>query len=186
MSQKLRRVFTVLVVSLATLGILLGSTFAYNRLAFTKPLEANVTKLPAIGAFKFEKLNSRSKITVQFNVPNKLRTNFYQLLDQLQGQLSAKTSNLTVEINNKANEQLGSFLTKARLPVHEAISTGEFTALPGELEKLATNLQVQYDLEIDNDFIFLSVSAGSETAHMVINRGDSALQIINTMGGEYL
>lgn len=186
MSQKLRRIFTVLVVSLATLGILLGSTFAYNRLAFTKPLEASVIKLPAIGSFKIEKINSRSKITVQFNVPVKLRTNFYQMLDQLHGQFSTKSNNLTIEINNKPNEQLGNYLIEARLPIHQAISTGEFTALPRELEKLAANTQVQYDLEVDNDFIFLTVSDGSETAHLIINRGDSTLQIINTMGGEYL
>jgi len=185
LSQKLRRVMTVFLVSLATLGILLGSSFVYDRLTFTNPIEANVTKLPAIGSFKVEKLNSRSKITVQFNVTSKLRTSFYQMLDQLQSQ-STKLANLTVEINNKADEKLRDFLTEAQLPIHEAISTGKFTILPGELEKLASPRQLQYDLEIDNDFIFLTVSDGSSAAHMVINRGHSELLVINTMGGEYL
>jgi len=185
LSQKLRKAFTVLVVSLATLGILMGSTYVYNRLSFTNPLESNVTKLPAIGSFKVEKINSRSKVTVQFNVTTKLRTNFYQMLDQLQSQAN-KLANLTVEINNQPNEQLGGFLNEARLPIHEAISTGKFTSLPKELEQLAAVMQVHYDLELDNDFIFLTVSEGGETAHLIINRGNSALQIVNTMGGEYL
>lgn len=185
MSQKLKKVITVIVVSLATLGVLMGSTFVYNRLIVTNPLESTVTKLPAVGAFKVEKLNSRSKITVQFNVAAKLRTNFYQMLDQLQNQAN-KLANLTVEIHNQSNEQLGDFLTEARLPIHEAISTGKFTTLPEELDQLAAQKQVQYDLELDNDFVFLTVSQGSETAHLIVNRGSSVLQVVNTMGGEYL
>lgn len=186
MSQKLRRVFTVFLVSMATLGILLGGTFAYNKLALSKPLEANVSKLPAVGSFQFEKLNSGSKITVSFNVSRKLRTNFYQMLDEIEGYVSGQQNRLTIEISNEAHEQLGDFLRDARLPVHEAISTGEFTDLPGQLEQLAGKYQVSYDLEVDSDFIFLSAGAEERTANLVINRGGLDLQIITTMGGEYL
>lgn len=187
MSQKLTRVFTVLIAGLLTLGLLLGGTYAYNKLAFTKPLEANVTKLPAIGSFKIEKLNSQAKVTVQFKVKEKLRTSFYQMLDQLKGQSGSKFSNLTVEVANTPNEQLARFLTDSKLPIYEAVSTGKFTSLPQNIGVLADRQQVKYDLEVDSNFIFLTATVGDQTADLIISRGNTAaLQVVNTMGGEYL
>lgn len=183
MSQKLRRFFMVFLISIATFGLLMGSTYAYNSLALTKPLEDKVTKIPSIGAFRYERMKTEEKIIVEFTEPSKLRSSFYQLLDQIQ---LTNQSNITVEISNKANEKLSSFLQEARLPIHEAISTGEYTALPAKLTQLAAKSQLEFNLELDNDFIFLTVVDGTVNAHLVVKSSDLNLKVITTMGGEYL
>lgn len=186
MSQRLKRVFAILVISSATFTMLLCGSFLYNRFLFDKPLENNITKLSSIGSFKYENLNTKSKITVQFNVAKKLRTSFYQLLEQIDNQLDDSPDSLIIEIDNVPNESLGNFLREARLPVHEAMSTGEFTTLPEKLEQLAEAAQVYFELELDNDFVFLTAAADSAAAHLVIARGDSPVKVVTTMGGEYL
>ncbi len=186
MSQKLLRFVTTILVGFLTLGILVGGTYFYNKLVFTEPLEAAVAKLPSVGAFKFEQTNSRSKITVQFKDPRRLRDSFYQLLDQMAKQSSKNLTNLTVEIANTPNAALEKFLMESRLPIFEALSTGKFTELPNHLTVLAERNSVTYTLDLDNNFIFLTAKDGQQTAHIIINRGNSPIQIINTMGGNYL
>ncbi|MGB3972854.1 MAG: hypothetical protein WBL58_01645 [Peptococcia bacterium] len=185
MVQKLKKVLTTFLISLATFALLVAGTYAYNRIALTKPLEDKVTKIPAIGAFSYEKLNSAEKIVVEFTEPDKLRTSFYQLLNEIQEQTVA-SGDLIIEINNIENNSLASFFKEARLPIHEAISTGEFVALPQQLDKMVSERQVQYNLEVDSDFIFLSAIDGPNSAYLVIKCSDLPLTVITTMGGEYL
>ena len=186
MSQKIIRILAIVLTGILTLGILVGATYLYNKLVYTNPLEASVAQMKAIGSFRVEQFNSRSKIKVQFNVREKLRANFYLLLDQLEGQSKKNLNNLTLEISNPPDKELYAFLTKARLPVFEAISTGKFTELPARLDELSLNVPVKYELEIDNRFVFITACSGEASAHMVIDRGNTTLLIINTMGGEYL
>lgn len=186
MKHKMLRLLLIIGVAVLTTGVLLGFNLIYNKLVFTNPLEASVKSMPAIGNFQMEKQNSQSKIKVQFKVEEKLRSSFYHLLDQLEAQSLSKTGEITLEISNENNDDLNKFLLSARLPIQEALSTGQFTILPQALGVLAKEGQVKYDLEVDNNFIFLTSTKGSKSAHIIINRGSSPLNIINTMGGEYL
>lgn len=186
MSQKLLRIVTLLMTSILTMVLLVGGSFVYNKIIYTNPLEASVTKLPAVGSFKIEKVKARSILTVRFNVKEKLRTNFYLLLDQLENQTRDRLNNLTIEIDNIADEDLSDFIQEARLPIHEAVSTGHLTDLPERLEKLSIQYKVDFQLEADNHFIFLTVNNKQGSAHLIINRGESSIIVINTMGGEYI
>ena len=186
MPQKLLRIFTVILTASLTLAVLIGATVYYNKIIYSSPLEASVRKLSAVGSFQVENHNSQTKIRIQFNTKDKLRANFYLLLDQLQGQSKTSSRDLTIIIDNTYDEGLRKFLTEARLPIFEAISTGQFTVLPANLDKLSQQANINYELEIDNNFIFLTANADQDSAHIVINRDNSALIIINTMGSEYL
>ena len=186
MSQRVLRILTTMMTGLLTLGLLVGATYLYNKIVYTNPLEASVAQMSSIGSFKVEQFNSRSKIKVQFNIREKLRTNFYQLLDQLEGMSAKDLNDLTIEIENAENKELRDFLTDARLPVYEVISTGNFTGLPAKLDEIKQNTGIEYELEIDNSYIFITAYSGDAAAHMVIDRGNSMPLIINTMGGEYL
>lgn len=185
MAQKLRRLFMIIIISAATFALLMTGTLAYNRLALTKPLEDKVTKISSIGSFSYQKLNTDEKIRVKFTEPTKLRSSFYQLLAQIEKKATAQ-GNMTIEVNNDVNEQLEQFFKDARLPIHEAISTGEYTALPDQLDSLVVGSQVEYFLEADGDFIFLSAICDTNTAYLVIKCSDTPLTVITTMGGEYL
>lgn len=186
MSQKLLRIFTIIGTALLTLGLLIGGSYLYQKVLYTDPLESTITGIPAIGSFQMERGHSRSKIKVQFNVNDKLRANFYLLLDQLENQSANDLQNVTLEISNVDDVILERFLTDSRLPIFEALSTGQFTELPSNLQSIAEGHGVTYDLEVDNNFIFLTGINGNKTAHIAINRGSSPLNIVNTMGGEYL
>ncbi|MCR4440901.1 MAG: hypothetical protein QHH10_02200 [Peptococcaceae bacterium] len=186
MPQKAVRALTVIISSFLTMVILVGATHLYNRVVYAKPLENTMTKMSSISSFKVEKLKSRYRIEVQFSVREKLRASFYLLLDQLAEQNYREPENLTIVIQNPSNAELRDFMTQARLPLFEAISTGKFTELPAHLDRKASRMGVVYELEVDNNYVFITASSGDKTAHMILNRGGSPLMIINTMGGEYL
>lgn len=197
LSQKLLRICTVIIAASLTMIVLIGATVFYNKFFYTSPLEASVKKLAAVGSFQVETENSQTRLRVRFNTAEKLRTSFYLLLDQLHDQALRSPDGVTLVIENTANETLRQFLSDARLPVFEAISTGQFTSLPANLDSLrqqigsnrlstAAGAALTYELELDNSFIFLTANYGTDSAHIVISRGNSSLLIINTMGSEYL
>lgn len=184
MTQKVIRLIIVITSSLLTLSLLIGSAYLYNKVIYTDPLEHSLSKIAAIGSFQVNR-NDSSKIKAQFTADEKLRSNFYTLLHQLEGQ-KYDQKGLTIEISNSEDAKLREFLIQAMLPIFEAISTGKFSELPSYLDSIKEATSIQYSLEIDNSFIFVTVQNNGNFAHMVINRGDSPLNIINTMGGEYL
>lgn len=186
MSPKFTRVFAIVISGILTFVLLIGGTLLYQKYVYADPLEASVTKLPTVSSFKMEQSNSRSKVSVEFNVHEKLKGSFYLLLDQLEQQSARSLDNLTVEIVNQPDAALETFLQEARLPIYEAISTGHFTAIPDQLTKIAQPMQISYDLELDNHFVFLTANHQDRAAHLIISRGNSPLIIVNTMGGEYL
>lgn len=185
-SQKLLRIFTTVLTGLLTLAILIGATYVYQKLVYTNPLEASVKQLTAVSSFEIEKGKAYSRIHVQFRVTEKLRTSFYQLLDQLESQSAKDLQNLVLVIDNQPQDNLEQFLHQAQLPIQEAISTGLFTMLPQKLQEVGESTGVTFDLEIDNTFVFITANYGGQSAHLIVNRGNSPLSIVNSMGGEYL
>lgn len=186
MSQRILRIFTMIVMGITTFCILIGGTYFYQKFIYTNPLEKAVSKIGGVGLFQVEQEKDRLLINVQFNAQEKIRPNFYFLLDQLEGQKKSNLSNVSIKIQNPSNEKLGNFLKTVKLPIYEAISTGQFTKLTDQLTALSETEQVTYELEMDNQFIFITANKGGVFAHMVINRGDSAFKLITMMGEEYL
>jgi hypothetical protein len=186
LSQKVIRMLVMTTTGLLTLALMVGATYLYTKVFYTNPLESSLNDLASIGSFKVEQLQAHSKIKVDFTLDDKLRSNFYILMDQLEGQKYKDLEQITIEVSNNEDTILRSFLTKARLPVFEAISTGKFSELPSYFEIIKAEIPVEYNLEIDSNFIFITATSGETSAHMVINRGNSPLNVINTMGGEYL
>lgn len=186
MSQKVIRILISAAAGLLTLVILVGFTYVYDTIVYTNPLESSLNGSASIGSFTIEQLQERARIKIEFAQAQKLRSNFYLLLDNLEGQKFKAAEQITIEITNEEDELLKQFLTQARLPVFEAISTGKFSEMPANLEKIKEEIPVEYDLEIDNNFVFVTVFSGDKFAHMVINRGSSPLVVVNTMGGDYL
>lgn len=184
MTQKVIKIIIVITSSLLTLSLLIGCAYLYNKLFYADPLEQALSKIATIGSFQVNG-NDSSKIKAQFTADEKLRSNFYTLLDRLEGQKYDPKA-LTIEISNTEDAKLREFLTQAMLPIFEAISTGKFSELPSYLDSIIANTSIQYSLEMDSSFIFLTVQTDSKYAHMIINRGESPLNIVNTMGGEYL
>lgn len=186
MSQKVIRILISAAAGLLTLVILVGFTYVYDMIVYKNPLETSLNGSASIGSFTIEQMQERSKIKIEFAQEDKLRSNFYLLLDSLEGQKFKDTEQITIEITNEEDELLRQFMTEARLPVFEAISTGKFSEMPASFEKIKEKVPLEYNLEIDNNFIFVTVFSRDKFAHMVINRGSSPLVIVNTMGGEYL
>lgn len=179
------RILTIAVTATLTLVLLIGGSSVYKKIIYTNPLETSLSNMPAVTSFAIEKYSSHDKLKVNFNDKGKLKANFYNLLDQLETQ-SKHINDLTVEISNKENPQLGKILSSSQLPIYEAISTGKYSQLTDDLTKLSTELNLEWEVEMDDNFIFLTTRTKDNYAHMIIKRGNSPLNVINTIGGEYL
>lgn len=186
MTQKILRIFTIIVIGITVFGLLAGGTYFYQKFIYTNPLEKKLTKIEGVEVVEFEQSKKSLSIMVQFKAQERLQPNFYLLLDQLQGQKKNDLEHYVLKIKNTPNVELASFLQAAKLPIYEAIRTGHFTALPEQLTPLSQKEKITYNLEIDNQFIFVTANKGGAFAHMVINSGELPLRIITTMGEEYL
>ena len=186
LSQKIFRIFTIIVISIATLCILVGGTYFYQKFIYTDPLEKTVQKMKEVEVFQVEQRKDQLLVDVRFSRQEKLQSSFYLLLDQLERQKKIADNKLVIKINNAADEETVEFLKLAKLPIYEAMSTGHFTGLPNQFLALTEKTGVTYDLAIDNQFIFVTAHKKDVSAHLVISRGEIPFKIITTIGGEFL
>ncbi len=184
--DKIKKTLTTLISGLVIFVVLAGATGFYNKTFLRAPLEDAVQKMPGIEYFEYQSANNRKKATVQFNVRSNLKSVFYLFLDKLEGKTNSRNPEITVEIRNQRNPELALFLKKANLFLYEAIDTGELSKLPARLDDISDGQNIVYDIEIDNNYIFLTANKEDDTAHLVICKENGTLQIINTMGGDYL
>ena len=187
MSRKILRIFTIIAIGITSFGLLVGGTYLYNRYIYVNPIEEALSEIETVEISHFEESETSLYITAHFNSQKGLQPNFYNLINEIENQKNNSVVNCVVNIkNNSNNEELAKFLKTAKLPIYEAINTGHFTALPQQLTALSPNEEINYDLEMDNQFVFVTVNQGEDYAHLVINCGDLPYRIITTMGEEYV
>lgn len=186
MSQKIFRIFTIIVISIASLGVLIGGTYLYENFIYTNPLTKTVQKMQNVESFAIEQSKDSLIIEVQFNQQAKLRPSFYQLLSEVEHQKKTATDNLVVKIKNSSSKEVASFLRAGKLPIYEAISTGEFTQLTGKLNALAEKEEITFDLDLDQEYIFLTAYKEGKVGYQIIKRTETPLNVFTMMGGEYI
>ncbi|MGI6606204.1 MAG: hypothetical protein ACOX2X_04060 [Peptococcia bacterium] len=186
MSQKLTRIFTIIVISIATLSVLIGGTYFYENFLYTNPLEKTVEQMKAVEVFEVEHTKDRMMIKVQFNREDKLRPSFYQLLNEVEQVNNIDINNLVIKINNNFDQEIASFMQASKLPIYEALSTGEYTELPEKLASLAENEELTYELDLDQQYIFLTAYKDDQVGHQVIKRTETPFSVFTTMGEEYI
>ena len=187
MSRKILRIFTIIAIGITSFGLLVGGTYLYDRYIYTNPIEEALSQMESIEISQFEENANSIYITAHFNSQEGLQSNFYNLLNKIEEQKNNSVVNYVVNIkNNSNNEEFAKFLKAAKLPIYEAINTGHYTALPQQLTALSQNEEINYDLEIDNNFIFVTINKGEDYAHLVINSEDSPYRIVTTMGEEFV
>jgi hypothetical protein len=186
MSQKILRIFTIIVISIATLTVLIGGTYFYENFLYTNPLEKTVAQMNGVEVFAVEHTKERMLIKVQFNQEEKLRTSFYQLLHEVEQLNKNDLNNLVIEINNDFEQEIASFLQASKLPIYEALSTGEYTQLPEKLASLMEKEELTYELDLDQQYIFLTAYKDGQIGHQVIMRTETPFSVFTTMGEEYI
>ena len=186
MPHKVLRIFSIIVIGITTLCFFMGGSYLYQKYIYTNPLEDAIEKVAGIGEFEVEKSKNQLLVSVRFDTNNRLRSNFYCSLKELEIPKKGNSNDMTIQINNTHDTELEQFLKNVKLPIYEAISTGLFTTLPAHLNALSQNEDLEYDLEIDNQFVFINVSRNDKYAHMIINREQIPFTIINMVGEEYI
>jgi len=187
MAEKILRIFTIIVIGITSFGLLIGGSYIYKQFIFTDPLEKSLLKMETVKISDFTQNEKSLYLTAEFNSSEELQPNFYLLINQIQEERNNSLENCVVEIkNNTHNKELASFLKAAKLPLYEAINTGLFTALPEQLASLSQEDKITYDLELDNQFIFITANIGNDYAHLIINNRDNPLKLITTIGEEYI
>lgn len=186
MTSKYFRIAAAILAGSLTLGILIGGNYLWHKIFYTNPIEASVAQISDIKSFEIEHSQLQAKVRVQFREECNLKTTFYALLGELKSQMSNSSSVLKIEVANEPAKELKSFLREAQFPIYEAISTGKYTQLPSLLSEMADQKQIHNQIEIDDNFIFLTVHKNGQIGHLIIKRSDFPLEIINTMGGDYI
>jgi len=187
MSRKILRIFTIIAIGITSFGLLVGGTYLYDSYIYTNPIEEALREMETIDIIQFEENDTSLNVTAHFNSQEGLQASFYSLLNKIEEQKNSSVVNCVVNIkNNSNNEELAKFLKAAKLPIYEAINTGHYTALPQQLTALSHKEEINYVLEMDNQFLFVTVNKGEDYAHLVINSGDLPYRITTTMGEEFV
>jgi hypothetical protein len=182
MWNKVLRIFAIVVIGLLCFAFLYGGTYFYRHYFYEHPLEKDLACLEGIELLEFVPTKEQVLLKVEFKDIQGLRNRFYTLLECLHKE---KINNYNLQINNSFSTPfLSAFIKQAKLPIYEAISTGNFTVLPEHLNVLSKN-ELKYDLEVDDQFVFLTVEKGTDFAHLVICRESLPIKIVTLEGVEF-
>lgn len=187
MKKKIVRIFTIIVIGMVSFLLLLGIVHFYQNYVYEHPLEKELLKISGLEFITLEENDNLFSLEIEFNSPENYRQNFYCLLEYLQGEKKIRLENFLLKINNNsADQELVTFLKKAKLPLYEAIKTGHFTVLPEQLANFVPEDKFHYYLEVDQQYIFLSAQKDEKFANLIISNEAAPLQVITLEKGGYL
>ena len=173
MSQKLWRIFTIIVISVTTLSLFVGGTYFFERFIYTNPLEKTVAQLDGVEQFTVQQNKEQLLIEVQFKQEGKLRPSFYQLLEEVERQNKLANTDLIIKIANSPDQDLGTFCSPASCRYMKPSARG-IHPFAGKTHGLVPAKGISYELDLDEQYVFLTAQKDGKTGYQVIKRAEKA------------
>lgn len=164
------RIKIALLVFLVVFGLGLGTRYLIQRTRVIDPLTVQLQQIPGVTGASAEQHmlgGTRVLVNLQLDAEASLSTVFQRIYQTL----SSAGGNYAVQIQDSPDDTILALFQRMQIAVEEAIITGEFTVLSDRVEGLANAAHVQWDLGLDREFIYLSLTAEDSSLRRVIRRG---------------
>jgi hypothetical protein len=164
------RISVALLVFLGVFVLGMGAQYLHQRTQVISPLVERLLEIPGVLDVSVEKglfrTGSRTLVILEVEQESSLGLTFgpvYETLAEAGGEYA-------VYIQDSPNLELLRLFQDIQVAVEEAVMTGEFTRLGERVEEFASEEGVTWELGVDRQFIYLTLSEGENTLRRVISR----------------
>jgi len=173
------RISVALLVFLGVFVLGMGAQYLHQRTQVISPLVERLLEIPGVLDVSVEKglfrTGSRTLVILEVEQESSLGLTFgpvYETLAEAGGEyvVYIQDSPNLVYIQDSPNLELLRLFQDIQVAVEEAVMTGEFTRLGERVEEFAAEEGVTWELGVDRQFIYLTLSEGENTLRRVISR----------------
>lgn len=148
----------------------MGVKYLHQQTRVIDPITAQLLQIPGVSSASVEqRLLGGSRVLVKLELENDapLSTVFRKVYQTL----ASSGGNYAVQVQDSPDATILALFEQMQIAVEEAIMTGEFTLLSNRVERLASTAHVEWDLGLDREFIYLSLTDKDSSLRRVIRRG---------------
>ena len=177
------RIQVVLLVFLVVVALGLGVQYFHQQTQVIHPLAEQLEEIPGVldvGLTKgFFKAGSRMLVSLEVSQDVPLALVF----ERVHQTLMATGGDYAVQLKDSPNPAMLRLFHRIQIALEEAIMTGEFTTLEKRISILADPTGIDWELGLDREFVYLSLTEGSDILRRVISRGTNEGKVIVCMDG---
>lgn len=185
MSVNGKNLVLTLLVSLFTLGLLLGTYFFYKHFFVNQPLSVTLDNSELVNKYQIIQDRKKPVLKIEFNKVNDLAYEFQQFLIE-SGQILTEKE-LELEITSKPNHKILNFYQEVHPSLYEALELGNYSELQEKIKEInETNLLTKADLSITKDYVYLQLEDKEYYLYTIFNRHENSFpKITNIMGSDF-
>lgn len=176
------RLTIVLIVLLVGLGVFLGGQYVVKTYHLEEPFKAKVLSMEGIESVELTETDKSMKVRLTLNSDVRLQE-VYQTVNELANEML--NQKITIEMDQQISQELEDLYQEMHFAIYEGIASGKFTMMSTQLKEIATTEQVDdYQIQVDNNNVYLKVVADGEVFSKIIPRQSERLVYMNSEGGE--
>ncbi|SFJ69198.1 hypothetical protein [Thermoflavimicrobium dichotomicum] len=171
----------VLLSLLVTLSILFGGFFAYQTFYIKRSIQQSVQKTPHVTIEKLEvspkEVQLQLKIDQQFPV-HSMYVPLYQRIKSYVG-----NRELRLQIQDQPDHELQQAWSQMLFGIREGLAQQRYTQVLHTVEKVAENQQIDYQVNMDQQYLYVHLRKGNHFLTKVISL-DQESRAMNKAGSE--
>ncbi|MFY9323316.1 MAG: hypothetical protein WAO72_04135 [Syntrophomonadaceae bacterium] len=164
------RIAIVILTVIFTVAILFGGYSAYKVYAIEKPVKAQLSSLQSVSHVTVDKEKKTYGISMKLESVDNLQS-VYNHIEKVLNQRFAEDA-YDLQIIDNRNEKLDDFYAKLQPVIQQAAAQSEFVWLDEQLSKKGSEMQLVYDLWVDEQRIYIQIHDGEHYLYVIINRSD--------------
>lgn len=173
MDVKFQKVGVIVVVTLLTLGILIGIQFGWKKYMLDDPVLSKLSSVPGVSKVTLGTDSSNSgTVVVKLGKVSNIKATCQSLL---QVDSSGK-----ILLQDNRSPELQSLLENVRFNIEEAIVKGDFTEMRQAIDSAAQTAKLDnYAVYMDSEYIYVQFGKGNNYLYQVFARQPDKAQIFS-------
>lgn len=166
----------VAVISLfVTLLLLFGGFFGYQWYFVQRPLESLIASTPHVTDKKIELQPTQVKIEIVTDQPFSLTSDYPTLREQIEERIGKRK--LEFKLVDKPSKEMETAWNQMAFGVKEGIAQKHYTQIPKTVQEVADPMQIQYDVKMDDQYVYIKLYKEDRFMYQVLPLHDSASEV---------
>ncbi|HBN96430.1 MAG TPA: hypothetical protein DDZ66_09010 [Firmicutes bacterium] len=164
------RVQRALLVFVVVFIVGLGVQYLHQQTQVIHPLREQLQDIPGVLSIELEEGPSRRGSRMLVSLDIEQDASLAIVFERVYQTLISTGGDYAIRVQDAPNSAILSLFQRIQIALEEAIMTGEFTALEARVQELADTAGVAWQLGLDREFVYLSLTEGENTLRRVISR----------------
>lgn len=159
------------IVFMATLLLLYGAQFLWQKYYITVPLNRELQSVEGVQSVAVEKpskINEPVNINISFNNISNFQKTYAQINEKAVQALKNKTYKINIKDNG--NDELEKLYFVINMYVEKALIDGSFPSLAEKSNEMAKSIGAESNILIDDKYIYLHITKGDKSLYKLVSR----------------